>query len=295
MSVLVVGRYGQVARALVRAAKERSLDLVRVGRAEVDLEDMHAVSSAVERLRPTLVINAGAYTAVDKAEDDADRAFRVNAFGPEALARAADQIGATIMHLSTDYVFAGDSAKPYTELDEPAPQGVYGASKLEGERRVAAANPRHLIVRTSWVFDSSGANFVRTMLRLAKTRESVSVVNDQRGSPTHALDLARALLDVADKLVVTPTYGVFHCCGAGDTTWAELAAAVFEDARELGGPSADVSPITTLEFPTRAKRPSFSCLDCSKLARVYDVRMPPWRQAVRACVGEIAAHGWRVE
>lgn len=290
MTILVIGRHGQVARALVRRAAARSVALQVLGRPDFDLlaPDMNAIAAR----KPSVVINAAAFTAVDKAETERERAFQINAAGAEVIARGAAEAGAPVIQVSTDYVFAGDKAVPYVETDATGPTGVYGASKLEGERATAASNPRAVIVRTAWVFDAQGANFVRTMLRLAKTRPQLNVVADQLGCPTFAEDLADALLTIAEK---GGPAGIYHAAGGGETTWAEFAKEIFALSVARGGPSAEVASIPTSKYPTPTKRPANSRLDCSKLAADYGVRLRPWREALAACVDEIAAGGWRVE
>lgn len=292
MSILVIGRTGQVARALARRAEQRGFSLTALGRPEADLEHPDGIEGVICALAPRVVVNAAAYTAVDNAEGDAGRAFAINAIGAEAAARAAAQIGAPFIQVSTDYVFAGDKPTPYDEEDATNPMGVYGASKLAGERAVMAAHPNAIVVRTAWVYDGAGANFVRTMLRLAAARDDVSVVADQLGCPTSANDLADALLAIA-QAPVSP--GTYHCVGAGATSWAGFAEAIFEEARARGGPTALVKPISTAEYPTRAKRPANSRLNCAKLGRVYGVQMRPWRKALAACMDDIAAAGWGVQ
>jgi dTDP-4-dehydrorhamnose reductase len=290
VSIVVIGKNGQVARALARRAKAHGLALQCLGRDKFDLEAPNF--DAIAALTPSIVINAAAYTAVDQAEREPERAFQINAVGAEAVAAAAERVGAACVQVSTDYVFSGDKSEPYVETDVTGPTGVYGASKLEGEQRVLAANPRAAIVRTAWVFDAQGKNFVRTMLRLARTRDEISVVADQRGSPTFADDLADALLCVARAQVRGEIY---HCAGAGETTWAEFARAVFLEAETSRGPNARVLPIETSDYPTLAQRPTNSTLDCTKLALHHGVRMRPWRDALQQCIGEIAAGGWSVE
>lgn len=292
MSILVLGRSGQVARALARRAEARGIVVEIAGRPDADLEQPERVAALIAECRPSVVINAAAYTAVDKAEDEPERAQRINAVGPAAASHAATQVGAAFIQISTDYVFAGDKDGAYVENDAVGPTGVYGATKLAGERNVLAANPRAIVMRTAWVYDASGANFVRTMLRLAKTRDEVSVVADQRGCPTFAEDLADAALSVAAR---PELYGVYHCAGAGETNWAGFAQAIFEESRRRDGPAASVRSITTADYPTRAKRPANSRLNCAKLATDYGVVMRPWRDALSACMDEIAANGWRVE
>lgn len=293
MKVLVVGRQGQVARALVRRAPKHGVEVVAVGRPSLDLERPDTIASTIAASAPDIVINAAAFTAVDAAETKRERAFAVNAVGAEALALAAAEAGAGIVHLSTDYVFAGDKSSAYNEDDPTDPKTVYGASKLEGEARVRAANPRSVIVRTAWVYDAEGQNFVRTMLRLARTRDQISVVRDQVGCPTYADDLADSLLAIvrqnADRA------GLYHCTGSGETSWAGFAEEVFRLSRARGGPSARVLPIPTIEYPTPARRPANSRLDCAKLAAHYDVRMRSWQDALTDCIDAIVEDGWRVE
>ncbi|MDZ4690980.1 dTDP-4-dehydrorhamnose reductase [Terricaulis sp.] len=290
--ILVIGRNGQLARALVRRAAARGVAIEVLGRPEIDLMAPDSAAREISARKPSVVLNAAAYTAVDKAEDDAETAQQINANAPEAMARAAADVGAAFVQVSTDYVFAGDKDGAYVETDAVAPNGVYGATKLEGEQRSLAANARTIVMRTAWVYDASGANFVRTMLRLSSTRDELGVVADQRGCPTFADDLADAALSVALK---PQRFGVYHCAGAGETTWADFAEEIFAQSRALGGPRAAVRKITTAEFPTRAKRPANSRLDCTKLARDYGVVMRPWREALSACMDEIAAGGWRVQ
>ncbi|WP_395646264.1 dTDP-4-dehydrorhamnose reductase [Terricaulis sp.] len=289
MKVLVIGRGGQVARALVRRAPE-GVAVETLSRPELDLAALRDADALVAVRRPDVVINAAAYTAVDAAESDADAARAVNAQGAEAVAAAAARLGAPVIQVSTDYVFAGDKGAPYVESDPVGPTGVYGRTKLEGERLVAAANSSAVIVRTAWVYDAHGKNFVRTMLRLAGQRPELSVVSDQQGCPTFADDLADALFAIARA----PKPGVVHCAGAGETTWAGFAEAIMALAAERGGPSAKVQPIPTSAYPTPAKRPANSRLNCAKLQGEYGVAMRPWRAALADCVDEIAAGGWRV-
>jgi dTDP-4-dehydrorhamnose reductase len=291
---LVIGKTGQVARALRRRAEALGVVLETIGRDELDLEAPNV--EVILKRAPSVVINAAAYTAVDQAEREPARAFQINAAGPELVAAGAAQMGAAFIQVSTDYVFSGDKGDPYNELDETGPNGVYGASKLEGEQRVLAANARAVIVRTAWVFDAQGKNFVRTMLRLAKTRREVGVVADQVGCPTFADDLAGALLVVARTLEEgRPSANLYHCAGAGETTWAGFAQAVFAEADRLGGPVASVSPLPSSSYPTLAKRPANSRLDCTRLWSDHGVSMQPWADSLKQCVEEIAADGWSVE
>lgn len=289
MKTLVIGRSGQVARALAGQGA------VCLARPEIDLERPADIVSAIAAHRPDIVINTAAFTAVDRAEDEEARAFAVNAEGARVVAVAAAACGAAIIQISTDYVFAGDKAGAYVESDETGPRTIYGASKLEGERLVRAANPRAAIVRTSWVFDARGANFVRTMLRLARSRESINVVADQRGCPTFAPDLAASLMKLAAALHTSGAAGVYHCAGAGPTTWADFAQAIFAESRARSGPTAEVVRIRTRDYPTPAIRPANSVLDCAKIASEYGIVMRPWREALAQNMDDIAADGWSVE
>jgi len=293
VKLLIVGREGQVARALARGAASQGLDAIAIGRPQLDLEKPETIAPIVAASAPDIVINAAAFTAVDQAESEHDRAFAINARGAEVVALAAAQVGAPILHVSTDYVFEGDKNAPYVEDDAAAPKSVYGASKFEGEQRVRAANISAVIIRTAWIHDSQGRNFVRTMLRLARTRTEIPVVEGQLGCPTYAADLAEALLAIAGQKAARP--GIYHCAGTGETTWAGLAEEVFALSRSRAGPSARVIPIPSDGNPTLAPRPANSRLDCSKLAEEYGVRMRPWREALVDCVDAIAASGWRVE
>lgn len=295
MKVLVVGRGGQVARALVKSAAKRGVRLDALGRPHLDIAT-NDVAEIIAARHPDVVINTAAYTAVDAAESDQERAFAINALGAERVALGAARANALLIHLSTDYVFSGDKGGAYREGDAPAPSSVYGASKLEGEKRVGAVGARSIIVRAAWVYDAEGTNFVRTMLRLARKQASVDVVGDQRGCPTFASDLAEGLLDVAARAVDGEgELGVYHCAGAGEASRAEFATDLFELSKAAGGPVASVRTIRTEDYPTPAARPPNAALDCDKLARAYGVRLRPWREALAACVDEIASAGWSAQ
>lgn len=288
MSILVIGRSGQIARALARCAKG-ALALESIGRPQCDLAEPATISAAIGERRPRVVINAGAYTAVDKAESEPQLAHAVNATGAGALALAAP---GPVIHLSTDYVFSGEKATPYVEEDPTVPLGVYGKTKLEGERLVMQATPKAIVLRTSWVFDDAGHNFVRTMLRLARQKEEIDVVSDQHGSPTFADDIAAAVLRVANE----PAYfGVFHCAGDGEASWADFAEEVFRLSRQRGGPTAAVNRIASKDYRTRARRPANSRLNCDRFASAYGMRLRPWPDALAVCIDRIASGGWRLE
>lgn len=289
MRLLIAGWQGQVARALVEAAPAcPDVKACAVGRAALDICEARSIERALSDINPTLVINSAAYTAVDQAETEVERAYALNRDGARLLAQASARRGIPIIHISTDYVYGGGKREPYVEDDPTEPVTVYGQSKLEGEDAVRDANPRHIILRTAWVFSPSGRNFVKTMLNRAAERDRVSVVNDQHGSPTYAPHLVDAILDLARKLNVDedqqPPWGVFHAAGTGTTTWSGIAEEVFRCSAALGGPTATVDPIASTDYPTPAQRPANSQLDCSKLDRAFGIRMPAWQDGVAACV-----------
>jgi len=293
---LVAGGSGQVARALVGAAPSEAADVVALGRPHLDLTDPASVEAAVRAAAPDIVINAAAYTAVDQAETDEAGAHALNAAGAGLLAAAAARAGAPILHLSTDYVFSGDKAAPYTERDEPAPTGAYGRSKLAGEQAVAGANPRHAIFRTAWVYSPFGKNFAKTMLQVAETRDELSVVHDQVGNPTSAQDIARSLWQVAAQAAASPAAlvpGIYHMTSAGEASWAEFAEEIFRVSAACGGPAARVRRITTPQYPTPALRPANSRLDCARLAAQFGIILPHWRASTQTCVEDLLKiKGW---
>lgn len=292
MRIAVIGKSGQLARSLAERVQGRDFELVFLGRPELDLEGSETIADAVMTSSPDLVINAAAYTAVDQAEDEPERAALINAIAPGALAQAAHQAGAGFIHVSTDYVYDGSGDRPYVETDPVSPLGVYGRTKLEGEKRALDANPRSVVLRTAWVYSPFGKNFVRTMLDLAQTRDRLTVVADQIGSPTSALDLADAALTIAARWRRDPDCGageICHVAGSGETSWCGLAAHALAKSGECGGPSAEVAPIRTSDWPTKAVRPANSRLDCSKFERIFGWRAPDWRQSVDAVVARLVA------
>jgi dTDP-4-dehydrorhamnose reductase len=289
--VLVTGREGQVARSLVEcAAAAPAIEIVSVGRPQLDLLEPETVRTAILAARPDVVVSAAAYTAVDNAEDEPEKAFAVNAKGAGAVAAAAAEVDAAVIHLSTDYVFSGDAPGDYTETDATDPQNVYGRSKLEGEKAVASANPRHVILRTAWVYSPFGKNFVKTMLALASQRDHVRVVADQWGNPTAAADIADGILRIAKAVAAdrrSDLYGVFQLAGQGEANWASFARHVFAESARLGGPSAHVEDVGTADYPTRARRPANSRLSCEKLLDVYGWRPPAWQESCRTVVARL--------
>ena len=290
MRLLITGWQGQVAQSLVEvAAGRKDVEALAIGRPALDLVSLPTVLRALSDHRPDVVINTAAYTAVDKAESEPDAAFALNRDGAARLAEATAARNLPLIHLSTDYVFDGTKTSPYVETDPTNPLGVYGRSKLEGELAVIAANPKHIIMRTAWVVSPFGANFVKTMLRVGKERGAVRVVNDQIGSPTYAPDLATAILDIAAQLSNTTPWGIYNAAGTGEATWHGVAATVFERATELGQSPVSLTPITTADYPTPAKRPGNSRLYCGKLKAAFGVELPAWEPSVRTCVERLLA------
>lgn len=289
MRMLVTGREGQLARAL-RAQAGPDLEVIALGRPDLDLARPESLAAGVARARPDIVVNAAAYTMVDKAEEEEALATTINGEAAGALAQAAADLGVPILQISTDYVFDGTKAAPYVESDPVAPVNAYGRSKLAGERAVAAANPRHAILRTSWVYDGCGKNFLKTMLRLAETRDDLGVVADQIGAPSYAPDIADAVIAVARNLVADADArraGVFHMTGGGQTSWAGFAQEIFRLSAQAGGPSARVRDIATSDYPTPAKRPANSRLNCDRLAATHGARLPDWRDALARCIRDM--------
>lgn len=271
--LLVFGRSGQVARELALLAPEARF----LGRDEADLTDPAACAEALRRAAPLLVVNAAAYTAVDRAETDADTAMQVNAAAPGAMAEAAAALRVPFLHVSTDYVFDGSGSEPWRECDATGPVGVYGASKLAGEQSVLGAGGQALVLRTSWVFSAHGANFVKTMLRLGRERDELGVVSDQIGGPTPAAAIARALLDLGSAMLADGGRGgLYHFAGGPDVSWADFATAIMDAA----GLSCRVRPIATSDYPTLARRPANSRLDCGAITRDFGISRPEWRNGL---------------
>jgi dTDP-4-dehydrorhamnose reductase len=286
--VVVVGKSGQVGRSLCDALKAAGHIVIGLGRPDIDLCRPKSITDAIAQSRPDLVVNAAAYTAVDKAESEPGLAFAINAAGPETVAKSAEAAAVPIIHFSTDYVFDGSNTCPYVETDTTAPLGVYGRTKLEGDHRVARANPKHVILRTAWVCSPFGSNFVKTMLRLATERSELRVVNDQTGSPTFAADLALLVRQLVPHILnpaaSESSFGVFHAVNEGTATWFEFARAIMAGAALRGGPYVPVHPIDSTAYPTKARRPTHSVLSTSKLHSVYRVRLQHWESALSQCL-----------
>ncbi|WP_374424006.1 dTDP-4-dehydrorhamnose reductase [Paracoccus sp. (in: a-proteobacteria)] len=278
--LLVFGRSGQVATELARLAPEARF----LGRDAADLTDPEACARAIRDSGCAMVINAAAYTAVDRAETDADIARAVNADAPAAMARAAAALGVPFLHISTDYVFDGSGTQPRVETDPTGPLGVYGATKLAGERGIAAAGGQWAVMRTSWVFSAHGANFVKTMLRLGAERDELRVVADQHGGPTPAADIAQACLTMAEAMRADASRGgVYHFAGAPDTSWAGFAREIMAQA----GLSCHIVDISTSDYPTPARRPANSRLNCAAISRDFGIARPDWRAGLAKVLQEL--------
>lgn len=290
--ILIAGRSGRVARDLVAEAERAGVSVRAVGRPELDIEDADSIARVIAAEAPRAIINAAGLVAVDDAERNPERAFALNRDGAARLAAVAASAGIPFLHLSSDYVFDGGKGAPYTEDDPVVPLSVYGRSKAEGEKAVLATDPGAIVVRTSWVFGTTGSNFLTTMLRLAETQEVVRVVADQRGTPTASFDLARALLAMTLRRVRTPddvTPGIFHVAGTGETTWYGFAAAIFAGWARRGRRVPRLDAISAADWSGPARRPCDSRLDCDKLARAFGIRLLDWHGALEACLDALAA------
>lgn len=291
MRVLITGAGGQVGHELLRQTPA-GIEAIGLTSAELDISNGAQVAETVARLQPGLIINAAAYTAVDKAESEPERAHAVNAEGVAHLAQAAAAAGIALLHISTDYVFPGDAEVPYREEDASGPIGVYGASKLAGEQ-AAALCPRHIVLRTSWVFASHGNNFVKTMLRVGAQREVLGVVADQLGGPTAAASIAGALWQIARQWQAEGAlpWGIYHYSGAPACSWHGFAVEIFRQAVELGllSRAPQVNAITTADYPTPARRPAWSVLDCAKIQRELDIMQPDWQADLAQVLRELQA------
>jgi dTDP-4-dehydrorhamnose reductase len=281
--IAVTGCEGQVVSSLLeRGSLRGDLEVIAVGRPQLDLAQPKTIFPALVSARPDLVVSAAAYTAVDQAEVEPDLAFAVNEIGAGRVAAAAAKLGIPVIHLSTDYVFDGGGERPYVESSNTEPQNVYGASKLAGERAVAIANSQHLILRTAWVYGPFGRNFVKSILRIAADGDEISVVSDQWGNPTSALDLADAILYVAQMLKqrADVPFGIYHLAGTGTTNWSGFAKYILETSSRFGGPSARVREIKTADYPTKAVRPANSRLSTELFANDFGWTAPHWKSSV---------------
>jgi len=303
--ILVTGGSGQVGEALTRTLAGLG-EVIAPGRAELDLADAASIRRVMREVPPRWVVNAGAYTAVDKAECEPELAYAINATAPQVFAEEARGVGAVVLHFSTDYVFDGAKESAYVETDATGPLNVYGSTKLAGEAALGASGVPHLVFRTSWVYGATGKNFVRSILRFAREREHLKIVADQHGAPTWSFDLARMTAHVIAHMegaaarekrslveAALPASGIFHVSGGGETTWYGFAAEVIAETKKLEPDAklATVEAITTAHYPTPAKRPMNSRMDCAKLERVFGWRMPEWRDSLVKVIGELVKAG----
>ena len=287
--ILLTGASGQVGGALLPLLRELG-EVVAPARAELDLAHAASVRAFVREVEPRWIVNPGAYTAVDKAESETALAYAVNAVAPGILGEEAARLGAGVVHFSTDYVFSGAGQKPWREDDQPAPAGVYGATKLEGERALAASGAEHVILRTSWVYGATGKNFLLTILRAARERPELRIVDDQHGAPTWSYELARLGCNVVVHGLnhgLEDVSGVYHAAAGGETTWYGFAQAAVERERaRTGGAWARLVPITTAEYPTPAKRPANSRMDCGRLKETFGWELMDWQDGLEAVLRE---------
>ena len=290
MKVLVLGSQGMLAQELLPCLANAGFDVIGRGRPEVDITQVASVRQTLAEIQPTLLVNAAAYTAVDQAELEPDVALAVNRDGVAHLATVCRDLGIPLLHVSSDYIFDGSASHPYCEDSPAAPLGVYGRSKWEGEEAVRCGHLEHMIVRTAWLYGRHRHNFVKTMLRLAREREVLRVVDDQYGCPTWSRDLAQALVTLCQRIVQDrdcAPWGTYHFCGAGQTTWCGFARAIIEAARTCEPLRVqEVVPIPTTAYPTPAQRPQYSVLDCSKVQAVFGITPRPWRESLHDCLQE---------
>ncbi|WP_067216966.1 dTDP-4-dehydrorhamnose reductase [Marinomonas gallaica] len=290
MRILLTGKNGQLGRCFQDVCTSSKHELIGYGSDELDISQTGQVLSVVAEAKPDIIVNAAAYTAVDKAEDESDKAYAVNELGVKNLAQAAQRLGIPVIHVSTDYVFDGYSVEPYKPSDPTAPQGVYGASKLAGEKRLAQICTQYIVLRTAWVFSEYGNNFVKTMIRLANQRDSLSVVADQYGCPTYAGDLAQAILQLCDQYQQTGelAWGTHHYCGDLPTSWHGFARTIFAKAEQVGliQSKPQLTAISSAQYPTPAKRPEYSVLECSSLEEI-GVTPCLWHEVLSDCLNKL--------
>lgn len=287
MKLLIIGSKGQLGSELVRKCKKNNFSFLALDLPEFNITDMSQVEKTLDDFKPSIIINASAYTNVDEAETDSKIAFSVNSDGPANLAVSCDKNRIPIIHVSTDYVFDGTKSQPYFESDPVSPLGVYGKSKEEGESKLRSILKQHIIVRTSWLYGTYGNNFVKTMLRLGNEKEIIKVVSDQYGCPTCAADLAEAVVDIS-KIIAQNfkiIWGTYHYCGLGITTWHKFAKTIFEIASQYQNYKvSSVDAITTAQYPTRTKRPAFSALDCGLIKKHFGINTKPWQESLKKTI-----------
>lgn len=288
--ILLTGKNGQLGQELEPLLTQIG-QVIGVGKEELDLSDFEKIKECIQTHQPDMIVNAAAYTAVDKAESEPELAHRINGDAPKILAECAEKIGARLFHISTDYVFDGEKNKPYQEIDRPNPIGVYGQSKLAGEEGIKNSCNNYVILRTAWVYGVYGkGNFVKTMLRLGKEREELKVVSDQVGTPTWTSDIAKAIMGLIAKLPSSPVQEIYHFTSSGVASWYDFSIAIFEEAKVLNFPLKvhRVFPIPTEEYPTAAKRPAYSVLSGEKIGKILGTRPPQWRVSLREMLTQLS-------
>jgi dTDP-4-dehydrorhamnose reductase len=281
-SIIVIGGAGQLGQCLKKVAEDKSISQIRfLSSTEASILDPEAINSVFNKYEPAFVINCAAYTAVDKAEDEIEQARALNKTGAENLAKACNANGATLIHISTDFVFKGDIARPLSESDTTGPTGVYGLTKLEGEQVIAQILKKHIIIRTSWLYSEYGNNFTKTMLKFGVERDQLKIISDQVGTPTYAIDLAGFIFDIIASGI--KEYGIYHYSNEGVASWYDFAMAIFE----LSATEVNVLPIPTSEYPTKATRPSYSVLDKTKIKHTFGIEIPYWRDSLAVCIQKL--------
>ena len=288
MKILVLGSNGQLGRCLKDQLCNTDYSVIFASREQIDISDFEATRREVLEVAPDVVINASAYTAVDTAEENQPTADLINHLAVENMAFICSQLDCWLIHISTDYVFDGNSCKPYTEEDPTNPQGVYGETKLKGELAIQSSGCKHIIIRTAWVFSEYGNNFLRTMLRLGEQRDQLSIVGDQIGCPTYAQDIAEAIVKIIPQLHSKTSSGLYHYCGDQPCSWYEFARVIFGQANisDIKTPQSVIS-INTSEYPTPAVRPAYSILDCSRIESRFGVNVSDWKYGVRQVLSKI--------
>lgn len=291
MKILITGAQGQVGKELSTLANTHGYNVIAAGRSELDITQASKVNDYLNQHQPDIIINAAAYTAVDKAEQEQAIAYAINYEGAKNIATTCATLSIPLLHISTDYVFDGSKAEPYNEDDDVSPLGVYGDSKWKGEEAIRENLNNAIILRVAWVFGAHGNNFVKTMLRLAKERDELNVVADQFGGPSPAKNIAETLIKLVEKYQETKTlqWGTYHYCGSPKTTWYEFATEIFKQANKKGliNKKIKVNPITTAQYPTPAKRPKNSMLNCSKIKNIFEIDLPNWRNALNVVLSEL--------
>ena len=287
MKILVTGANGQVDTSIRNCPTAKNHEIITIGRPEIDLSEYDKLKSAIKEANPDIIISSAAYTAVDKAETESDIAYVINALAPKAIGEIATELNIPVIHISTDYVFSGDKSTSYKEEDATGPIGVYGKTKLEGEKFLAAATSNHVILRTAWVYSPYGNNFVKTMLRLGETRDELNVVADQQGCPTYAPEIAQACITIAERITKDKSKelrGIFNLTGQGKASWAQFAKTIFAEAEKFGCKKIKVNEITTDQYPTPAKRPKNSLLSSQKLLDIHGIELDNWEKSTKKCV-----------